>query len=485
MSGAADKSSGDVHLSMSQDKLVKDKEKEISMGGAHTKLFNLEQGLEDELEIHKGVASSFSCIFNLSNTILGAGILSIPHAFNLAGFYLGVFLLCLFALGANYGLKLLAECARWTKASHTSYFVVALHTFPWAAYVIDAAVAIKCFGVACSYLIIIGSSMRIPIKYWTDAQDGDPLADRRLYIGCLAILCVPLALAKTLDRLKYVSFFSVMVIIYLSVCTVSYFAYNVNDAPTGPDGFQGTNWSIDIIEALPILVFAYTCHQNVFTVYNELKSNTKSRVFRVIDISIVAALALYLLNGITAYFTFFQTVDSNMLETFPADNEFINVCRLLIGFHGALTYPLQIHPARHSIDNLLFGHLKKRANMMNESGTVLGEAGEKKSRIEDPGAWLEKTANLRHYCESIFLLVATFAVALTVDDLGFVFGIVGSTGSTSLCYLIPGMFYLKRCSLAGDKRFTLRKAIAALMVLFGIFMLIAGNYVVINSYFNK
>lgn len=62
---------------------------------------------------------------------------------------------CLFSGGvAAFGLYLLSLCA--VKAPHrrASFFAIAELTFPRAAVLFDAAIAIKCFGVSirCVYL---------------------------------------------------------------------------------------------------------------------------------------------------------------------------------------------------------------------------------------------------------------------------------------------------------------------------------------------
>ena len=38
-------------------------------------------------------------------------------------------------------------------------------------------------------------------------------------------------------------------------------------------------------------------------------------------------------------------------------------------------------------------------------------------------------------------IVASYVVALLVTDLGKVFAVIGATGSTTVCYLLPGLFY--------------------------------------------
>lgn len=41
------------------------------------------------------------------------------------------------------------------------------------------------------------------------------------------------------------------------------------------------------------------------------------------------------------------------------------------------------------------------------------------------------------------ILLSSWLVAVTVRDLGAVLGFVGATGSTTICYILPGVLYWK------------------------------------------
>jgi len=61
-------------------------------------------------EIPIGVTTT-SCVVALSNTILGAGMLGLPHAFSECGWALGYGMLFLSATLSTLGLSLLSRCA--------------------------------------------------------------------------------------------------------------------------------------------------------------------------------------------------------------------------------------------------------------------------------------------------------------------------------------------------------------------------------------
>ena len=60
----------------------------------------------------QGVASISSCVYNLTNTIIGSGVLALPAAFATCGSALGSALLLVFALFSAHGLHLLSLSAQ-------------------------------------------------------------------------------------------------------------------------------------------------------------------------------------------------------------------------------------------------------------------------------------------------------------------------------------------------------------------------------------
>lgn len=56
-------------------------------------------------------------------------------------------------------------------------------TYPNAAVLFDAAIAVKCFGVGVSYLIIIGDLMPGVVRGFGEAPAGaEYLVDRRFWV---------------------------------------------------------------------------------------------------------------------------------------------------------------------------------------------------------------------------------------------------------------------------------------------------------------
>ena len=130
-----------------------------------------------------GQASWISSNINLVNTIIGAGTLATPLAMSHMGILLGVFVILWSGLTASFGLYLQSRCARYLERGTASFFALSQITYPNAAVIFDAAIAIKCFGVGVSYLIIIGDLMPGVVRGFNEGADAIPfLVDRHFWV---------------------------------------------------------------------------------------------------------------------------------------------------------------------------------------------------------------------------------------------------------------------------------------------------------------
>ena len=115
--------------------------------------------------------------------VVGAGVLAMPLALSRMGIVLGVIIILWAGLTAGFGLYLQTRCARYLDRGAASFFALSQITYPNAAVVFDAAIAIKCFGVGVSYLIIIGDLMPGVVQGFSENAGGIGfLVDRRFWV---------------------------------------------------------------------------------------------------------------------------------------------------------------------------------------------------------------------------------------------------------------------------------------------------------------
>ena len=200
-----------------------------------------------------------------------------PSAMSHFGMTLGINIIVWTAFTAALGLYLQSRCARYLDRGTASFGAVAQMTYPNAAIIFESAIAIKCFGVAVSYMIIIGDLMPGVIEgFDSRAADIPYLVNRHFWITIFMLVILPLAFLRRLDSLKYTSIVALLAIGYLIVLVVYHFAAD-ELAPRDKVRYVGWGGPIEALSALPVVVFAYTCHQNKFSILNELKDNSPSR----------------------------------------------------------------------------------------------------------------------------------------------------------------------------------------------------------------
>lgn len=119
----------------------------------------------------------------LNLLVVGAGTLAMPLAMSHMGILLGTFVIVWSGMMAAFGLYLQSRCARYLDRGTASFFALSQITYPNAAVIFDAAIAIKCFGVGVSYLIIIGDLMPGVATGFSQGAESMPiLMDRKFWI---------------------------------------------------------------------------------------------------------------------------------------------------------------------------------------------------------------------------------------------------------------------------------------------------------------
>jgi len=241
------------------------------------------------------------------------------------------------------------------------------------------------------------------------------------------------------------------------------------------------------LRELPIFVFAYTCHQNVISITNELERPTTGRALASVSAAVNMAVAAYLVLAFAGYLTYGDEVKSDVLENYPEQSLLVGIARLAVSLIVTLCYPLQAHPSRGCITSILLAARAKlrpateemhaqHVGMLNTAGgmaaandSLLHEseggvppaaapmgrpvtlasssadvAGPSPSPADDHGG-VQPTSDALHYGITACFVLGSVAIALAVDDLGLVLKVVGATGSTTVSYILPGATYVRVC----------------------------------------
>jgi len=428
-----------------------------------------------------GFASPIAGSLLLANTLLGgSGMLGIPHAVSVAGWMLGLIFILIFGCFSAFGSHLLQCAARRIGTAPCTFYSTANAVAPSFTWLIDGAVMIKCFGVGTSYLIIVGDLAPDAMHYF-----GAHGARRWHVITASFVVGGVLACQRNLTALKYTAMLSVLIVSWTAVLIILFFA-RVGEtfdpctlaspsAAAAALAFVGTSEmtavslaskvetlmagsealpcfgadfmpfavpsALKLAKVLPVFIFGFTCQQNVFTICNEVREASRRRVDAMIACSYLFSGAAFAATAILGYATYGSAVESDVLMGYPQGGV-VQFTRLLFAILATFSFPLQAHPSRASALGLW--------TMIR--GPPGGPLDGQRQELTGPDSGVRRAERRRFMISTAVGLVLSFALALSVESLGLMLGVVGATGSTTVSYILPGLCYTMAFPEASVKR---------------------------------
>lgn len=196
----------------------------------------------------------------------------------------------------------------------------------------------------------------------------------------------------------------------------------------------------------------------MFSILNEIGNNSPFRTTSVVSASIGSAASIYILVAITGYLSFGDNVLGNIVAQYTPSVA-STIGRAAIVVLVMFSYPLQVHPCRASVDAVSKWRPQSRKNkpeeftpassgspsrassLLNNNGSGgVGRSSQKKLPMRPT---TEDMSELRFACITTAIIILSYIVAMTVSSLDKVLAYVGSTGSTSISFILPGLFYYK------------------------------------------
>ncbi|KAM3872468.1 sodium-coupled neutral amino acid transporter 5b [Diretmus argenteus] len=416
----------------------------LSNGNHHQGFAPLEGGVppeEEQFLPHKSVGTknpqftdfegktSFGMsVFNLSNAIMGSGILGLSYAMSNTGIILFLILLTCIACLSAYSIHLLLRSTGFVGIR--AYEQLGLRAFGHPGKILAAVIiALHNIGAMSSYLFIVKSELPLVIQAFLGQQSSSGewfMNGNYLIIIVSACIILPLALMKHLGYLGYTSGFSLScMVFFLSAviykkfnthCPIEAFGnYSVNHTmPEDTCSAKFFTINQETAYTIPILAFAFVCHPEVLPIYTELRNPTKRRMQNIGNVSILGMFVMYLLTAIFGYLTFFGNTEAELLHTYskvdPLDTLILCV-RLAVLVAVTLTVPVVLFPIRRALLQLLFP--------------------------EKPFHWV------RHIVIALCLLFIVNLLVILIPNIRDIFGIIGATTAPSLIFILPGLFYIR------------------------------------------
>uniref|UniRef100_A0A8C0B018 Solute carrier family 38 member 4 n=1 Tax=Buteo japonicus TaxID=224669 RepID=A0A8C0B018_9AVES len=368
---------------------------------------------------HRGRASFGMSSFNLSNAIMGSGILGLSYAMANTGIILFVVLLLSVAILSLYSVHLLLKISK--EGGSLIYEKLGEKAFGWPGKCgVFISVTMQNIGAMSSYLFIIKYELPEVIRAFMKLEEssGEWYVNGNYLVILVTVgIILPLSLLKSLGYLGYTSGFSLTcMVFFVSVVgdCLGIVSKQIQIRGTAVTVLTNGSFILQTAYAIPILAFAFVCHPEVLPIYSELKDRSRKRMQNVSNISITGMLIMYLLAALFGYLTFYGEVEDELLHTYTRvytfDTLLLSV-RLAVLVAVTLTVPLVLFPIRSSISALLF---PKR-----------------------PFSWI------RHFLIAAVILAFNNLLVIFVPTIKDIFGFIGASSATMLIFILPAAFYLR------------------------------------------
>lgn len=365
-------------------------------------------------------SSMLGSIVNLTNTIIGAGLLSIPFAFRVAGIVPALLCLVGIWLLSSLSFDVLARSAEYT-GKFTYKEIAITSAGPAVGYFAEFCIMVYTFLNLIGRMIILADFLTTVFgSNLVGLSAGSVLTQRWFIIVMVSLVIFPLTILRRIDMLKFTSFLSLLCVLFTSVVVV--IMYDFTKVPVGA---RLAIWpeSADAFIAFGILVVSFCAHYNIPAQYEELQDRSPAKMRVVIFSSTTICAILYSVVGIMGYLTCLDDTQGNVLSDYAPNVIRVTVARLALSVAIIFSSPLVLYACRRAFLTLFM------------------------SRFKDPISG--------QYSWFIWIVIPIVLqslvglIAVVLKQIQVVYGYSGAIIGVTFVFFLPGLFFIKLASRRG------------------------------------
>ncbi|GMI78469.1 hypothetical protein like AT3G30390 [Hibiscus trionum] len=332
-------------------------------------------------------ASISGAVFNLSTTVVGAGIMALPATVNQLGLIPGLMTIIFVSVLTESSIDKILRFSRASKSA--TYSGVAADAFGGAGRnILQACIVINNTGMLVVYMIIIGDVLS---GTWEDGFHhrgvmeewfGEHWWTTRSAVLFFTTLFVfaPLISFKRVDSLRYTSALSVGLALVFVAITAGVTIVKLMEGKIGMPRLmpkldnQASFWKL--FTTVPVFVTAYVCHHNILPIENELKDPAQMKL--IVRKSLVFCTCIYIATSLFGVLLFGDHILDDVLANFDGDlgipysSLLDDLIRLSYCLHLMLVFPILFFSLRLSVDGLLFPYAISKRRFMSLTVALMG-----------------------------------------------------------------------------------------------------------------
>ena len=437
---------------------------------------------------------NFSGAFmQIGNTILGAGIITLPVVMRYLGYILGSVFILLIAILTIYSSFLLLKAHQITNKK--KYSTIAHKALGDTGYIItNIIIILNNFGLCCVYFRIFGDTMQNIIGGFVDKNSIFVTNwHNYLYIVSIIVLMSFIIWVEDFNKFEKTSFLGILGIFVYFLVIVILFFYKILYKDFSPyynhDSYFLSGNVTDLLMSLPSVFLSFSFQYNLFPIYTGLANRTHTEMLNVTKCTIFFCFFLYIFSGIIGFLMYGNLLEDTILHTFLLDlqsenTDFFMRIILIAGNIGFLTcsttsIPLVFYTLKKNSLST-YKYCIKKYSEGKKIGKKIEMSDEDKKSVNSENSITSESSmetvpiEVSRKCE-IFLYIILYliigGVTILVPNLKTLFNIVGATAANAIQFIIPSYIILKLDDKA--KEFV-NLFFANLLFIFGIASLIVS-----------
>ena len=426
----------------------------------------------------KGKDSTRTSGAQIANTIMGAGILSIPIIMRYLGFIIGIFLILFLALSTIYSVYILIRCHEITgKNGYSMFAKITMGRF--GSILIKIIIIINNIGLCIAYFRIFGEVVQTIVQGWVSPDSFWATNWHNfIYILMCGIIMIFFIFKENLSSLKRVAYLGVFAVFIFAVSLTVLLAYK-----TSKDYLENDiSWDYlianctfsEAFHAVPTVFLAFLFQFNVFPIYLSLKHKNMESMMKATKIGVGYSLIFFLIVGIIGFLLYGFNMEDTILNSFNDDmikykntSTFIKVLIIIICVSFVTTcltsFPILFLSLKENfINSLLFCAKNCGKNKNDEKIKINKGIYEKKENYN----YINNKAIIAITLILYFLILS---LSIIMPKLKIIFSIVGATAGTFIAFILPNLFYIRICKMS-NKNYNI--ALPLIFFAFGLFVLI-------------
>ena len=423
-----------------------------------------------------GRDSSTTAGIQIANTIMGAGILSIPLMMSYLGILLGAVLLLFLAVLTIYSVYILMRCHQITgKSGYSMFGKITMGTI--GSILVKIVIIVNNMGMCICYLRIFGEvSQTIFQSFISKDSYFSTNWHNHFYILIGAVILFFFIFIKNISALKKVSYLGVIAALLFAVLLAVLLLYKT----IANELDSNISWKFlfpdctfpEAFQAAPTVFLAFLFQFNVFPIYYSLQHRGSRAMFRATKIGIFFSLIIFLIIGIVGFllYGFYDNYDDdNYYEVYGKKNNdtatydtildklnddmilykgynlFVVIIIIIICVSFIITciasFPILFLSLRANYVNSLEVCKRAKDNSDVQSVQIFqGQHQKRKYTIIDQKMLILVT---------VVLYLFMVAIAILIYNLKTMFHIIGTIAGTFIAFIFPNIFYIRIVKMSG------------------------------------